>query len=79
MNNTRIATVRTTVNTTVISVAVSLLARWFGWEIDVTDPVFIAGTAVVVPVFYRASIWASEKWPAIGYILFGKVASPKYD
>jgi uncharacterized membrane protein YczE len=79
MTNKDIATVRTTVNTTVLSLVALVLSRLFSVTIDVTDPLFVGTVLLVTPVFYRASLWASDKWPAFGYILFGKNAKVNYD
>lgn len=73
-----VATVRTTVNSTLLLVISSVCSRVFGWNVDLSDPVVVLVLAGVTPIFYRASRWASEKWPTLGYILFGKVATPQY-
>ncbi len=73
------ATIRTTVNLTVLTILSSLIFRVFGWEVSVDELAF--WTPVIAPVaaiFYRASLVLSEKWPWLGYILFGKVRPPTY-
>lgn len=78
MGNKQIATVRTTVNSTALALVAMLLSRLFGVTIDLTDPLIVAAVAVVTPIFYRLSLWASEKWPVLGYVLFGKNATVSY-
>jgi fatty acid desaturase len=73
-----IATVRTTVNSTVLLALASLANRAFGWSVDLADPTVVVVLGVVTPIFYRTSLWASAKWPALGFILFGKGSAPDY-
>ena len=79
MNNKNTATVRTTVNTVALSVVALIASRLFGVTLDVTDPLLILGVAIATPIFYRASLWASAKWPTLGYVLFGKNSTPTYE
>ncbi len=73
------ATIRTTVNTTVLTILSSLIFRLFKWEVSVDDLVLWSPIiAPVAAIFYRASLVLSEKLPWLGYILFGKVKPPTY-
>lgn len=78
MKSKNVATVRTTVNSTALLILASVGSHLFGWNVDLSDPVVVAALAVVTPIFYRASRWACDKWPTLGYILFGKSATPEY-
>lgn len=80
MNDTKKATVRTTVNTTVLAAICALVYQLFGWSWTVDDLLpYVGLVAPVVAVFYRLSLWASKKWPTVGYILFGINEQPTYD
>lgn len=79
MNNTTTATVRTTVNGTVLAIIVVVISKLTNWQVQIEDlapylPIF----AAVLAIFYRLSRAVTDKWPVVGYVLFGKVATPKY-
>lgn len=79
MKDTTTATVRTTVNTTVLAALGALLYKIFGWDIKVEDMLpFLPVIAAVVAVFYRLSLAVTAKWPVVGYILFGRTTPPTY-
>lgn len=78
MSDASVATTRTTVNSTVAALFALVLSNLFGWEISVSDPVYLALVGFGVPVFYRLSLWASAKWPTVGYVLFGTGKTPTY-
>lgn len=79
MRNERIATIRTTVNSTVL-LYITIFLNWvFDWNISLDDlapfaPVILA----VVAIFYRLSLWLNEKFPTLGWILFGYKTPPSY-
>lgn len=79
MNDTTTATVRTTWNGALVAGLLVAAANVFGWSLELADltpwlPVITA----FIAVFYRASLWVSERWPKLGWVLFGKVAKPSY-
>lgn len=79
MNNTTIATVRTTWNTTLLAIVASIIFKVTGWTITVDELLqFAPLLAPVVAIFYRASRVVADKWPKVGYILFGVNQQPEY-
>ena len=79
MQQSTTATIRTTVNGTILTAVVSLAYKLFGWEVKVDDLLpFLPLLAPCIAVFYRLSLYLSERFPAIGYILFGVNKSPSY-
>jgi hypothetical protein len=79
MNDTNTATVRTTVNGTILTGVIIAVAAMFGWSIEVADLApYLPVLAGAIAVFYRLSLVASKKWPNLGYVLFGKVTTPAY-
>lgn len=79
MNDTTTATVRTTVNGTVLTAVIALVVKITGWDITVEE--VLPYTPLMVPIiaiFYRASRAIADKWPKIGVILFGPRATPTY-
>lgn len=79
MNDTTTATVRTTVQGTVLTALASLLSRWFGWNITLDDLLPLAPlVAFVIAVFYRLSRMLTERFPILKYILFGVGQAPTY-
>ena len=79
MNDTNTATVRTTVNGTILTAVIIAVAAIFGWSIEVSDLApFLPIFAGAIAIFYRGSLYVSERWPKFGYVLFGKTTSPAY-
>lgn len=79
MKDTTTATIRTTVNGTVLTAVVALIVKLTGWEIDAEDLLpFVPVIVPIIAVFYRLSLWLTEKFPVVGYVLFGKPVTPKY-
>ena len=78
MNNRNTTTVRTGVNATVIAAIVWIIEQNTWWNIDTTDPMFIAGVGVVVTVGYRISLELVRVAPWSGRILFGISQAPSY-
>lgn len=79
MNNTNTATVRTTVNGTILTALIIATAAIFGWSIEVADLApFLPVLAGAIAIFYRLSLVISAKWPSAGYVLFGKATTPSY-
>jgi hypothetical protein len=80
MNDTRTATVRTTVNGTILTGIIIAVAAGFGWTIEVADLApYLPVLAAAIGVFYRLSLYLSERWPRLGYILFGRNTLPAYE
>lgn len=77
--NTRIATKRTAVNSTVIAAIVYLAQRFTSIEIDAADPLVLVGVPIVVGIGYRASRFLSDRFPALAVILFGDTSTPSYE
>ena len=79
MNDTNTATVRTTVNGTILTAVIIGAAALFGWTIDVADLApWLPVLAGAIAIFYRASLYVSERWPKLGFVLFGKTEAPAY-
>lgn len=79
MTDTSTATVRTTVNGTILTAVIIGIANLFGWTIELADLTpFIPVLAGAILVFYRASLYVAERWPKLGYVLFGKTEAPVY-
>lgn len=79
MNNATTATVRTTWNGTIVAALIVATAAIFGWDVNLDDLApFLPVIGIFIGVFYRASLWAAAKWPSLGYVLFGKPATPAY-
>ena len=79
MSNTSTATLRTTVNGTVLTAVLALVAKFTGIEVTLED--VLPWTPIIVPiiaVFYRASLYLSEKFPKLGWVLFGRNTPPTY-
>lgn len=79
MNDLNTATVRTTVNGTILTGVIIAVAAGFGWTIEVADLApYLPVLAGAIAVFYRLSLVVSAKWPNLGYVLFGKAKAPTY-
>jgi len=79
MNDLNTATVRTTVNGTILTGVIIAVAAGFGWSIEVADLApYLPVLAGSIAVFYRLSLVVSKKWPSLGYVLFGKTTTPTY-
>jgi len=79
MNDTNTATVRTTVNGTILTAVIIAVAAMFGWTIEVADLApYLPVLAGAIAIFYRLSLVVSKKWPNAGYVLFGKSTAPAY-
>ncbi len=79
MNDTNTATVRTTVNGTILTGVIIAVANLFGWTIEVADMApFLPVLGFAILVFYRLSLAAVDRWPILGFILFGKRTAPVY-
>ena len=79
MNPTTIATVRTGWNAGVLALVLALVRRVFGFEVSVElVELFAPVLAVVVAIFYRASRVLADRYPTLGYVLFGSPQSPTY-
>lgn len=79
MSNENVGAVRTSANMTVLTALCALLAKWRGWTLQVDDllpytPIILAVTAG----FYRLSRVMADRWPWLGYVLFGIVKKPAY-
>jgi hypothetical protein len=80
ISSENVATVRTTVNMTVLSALLAVLAKVFGWEVQVEDllpylPIFVP----VIAAFYRLTRYLATKWTWLGVLLFGIDSPPSYD
>ena len=79
MNDTAIATKRTTVNIGGLTVVLGLLAKIFGWKWNI-DANQLAQYGPVIGVaygvWYRLSRLVTTKVPALGWLLFGSGQEP---
>lgn len=74
-----VGTVRTTVNTTILVAIAAILAKVFKVKVEAEDLLPYAPIAVpVVAIFYRLSRAVTDRWPQIGYVLFGNTRPPDY-
>jgi hypothetical protein len=79
LNDTTIATIRTTVNSSYLTAAAAVLYKLFGWDVKVED--LLPFMPIIVPaiaVFYRLSLYIGTRWPTLGTILFGVQKKPTY-
>lgn len=79
LSNENVGAVRTSVHMTVLTAICSALAKWRGWTLQVDD--LLPYTPLILPVaaaFYRLSRVLSDRWPWLGYVLFGIVKKPAY-
>jgi hypothetical protein len=70
---------RTAVNVTVVGYVIAVISRITGWEINVTpeDMVWLVPViGFLMGVGYRLSRWATNKWPTLGWFLFGSGKEP---
>lgn len=74
-----VATVRTTVNGTILAVLAAIAAKVFKVKVEAEDLLpYSLIAAPVTAVFYRLSRVATDRWPQIGYVLFGNARPPAY-
>lgn len=79
MKSETVGTVRTTVNMTVLTLIATVIARYTNWSVEVEDLLpytpLISGAVLV---FYRLSLYVSQKFTWIGVVLYGINSPPKY-
>lgn len=74
-----VGTVRTTVNSTILVAIAAIAAKVFKVKVQAEDLLPYAPIAVpVVAIFYRLSRAITDRWPQIGYVLFGNARPPAY-
>jgi hypothetical protein len=79
LKNTTTATIRTTINGTVLTAIAALITRLAHVDVSVDELLpYVPFAVPVIGVFYRASLWLTDKVPALGFILFGKRDEPVY-
>jgi len=74
-----ISTKRTTVNATVVGYIIYAINRLFGWHLDLNDAdmlIVIPVLGVVLGIGYRLSRAITDKWPQLGWVLFGSAKEP---
>lgn len=77
--NLNVATVRTTVQTVVLTAVVAVIAKLTDWQVEVDDLLpYVPLLAPVAAVFYRASRWLTARYPSLGWVLFGSGKEPEY-
>jgi hypothetical protein len=77
--NRNIATIRTTVNGTVLAAVLALIAKLTGWEVSTDELLpYVPALVPIIAVFYRVTLWLSVKFPSVAWVLFGKGEPPKY-
>jgi hypothetical protein len=73
------ATVRTTLPAMWVTLITWVVVR-LGWEPSADDwQVIMLLGPVILSVAYRAGREVEARWPAIGRIIFGSSATPRYD
>ena len=79
MKSETVATTRTGVNLLVYLAVAAIAKKITGTDVSDEDLLpWMAGLAVVYPIFYRLALFISEKWKAVGVILFGLNTPPIY-
>lgn len=79
MKSTTVATVRTTWNTTLLTVVLGVIYKWTGWKLAVEDVLlFVPVFAPLVAIFYRACRELGDQFPVLNRILFGVNQAPTY-
>lgn len=79
LKNTTTATIRTTVNGTVLTAVAAIVAKLTHTDVSTDDLLpYLPAAPIVIGVFYRTSLWLTDKFPTVGYILFGKRDEPIY-
>lgn len=79
MNDTLRASLRTGWFAGILTAILGLLNSRFGWELTVEDLLpFAPVVAIVAGVVYRASRVLADRWPSIGFVLFGSRQTPTY-
>jgi spore germination protein YaaH len=74
-----VAVVRTTVQTTVLTAIAAVIFKVTGVDLKLEDLLpWVPIAAPVAAVFYRASRAIADRFPSIGYILFGIPRPPAY-
>lgn len=74
---TGVASVRTGWHLTIFSAIAAVIYKVSGVTISVDDLlVFSPAIGIVGGVFYRASRFLTDKYPALGYVLFGTKKTP---
>lgn len=74
---TGVASVRTGWHMAVFSAIAAFIYKISGVTITVDDLLLLSpAVGVVGGVFYRASRYFTEKYPALGYVLFGTKKTP---
>lgn len=74
-----VGTVRTTVNTTILVAVAAVAAKVFDVDIEAEDLLPYVPIAIpVIAAFYRLSRAITDRWPQIGYVLFGNARPPSY-
>ena len=74
-----VASTRTTVNTTVISLIVVLLNKYLNWDLTLED--LLPWMPLIVPVYFaavRVSYFVAERYPQFARVLFGITKEPVY-
>lgn len=71
------ATIRTGWYIGVVTVVTAGASKLFGWTVEVEDLMpYAPAAAVGAGIVYRALLLAVNKWPWIGYIVFGDKQAP---
>ena len=74
-----VAVVRTAVQTTILSAVVAAIFKITGWQVQVDELLpFVPVMLPIAAVFYRLSRAVGDRWPGVGYVLFGIPRPPVY-
>lgn len=79
MNDLTRASLRTGWFAGILALVLGAVNRYTGLNLKVDDLLPLAPLAAVIAgVAYRASRVVADKWPTIGFILFGSTQTPTY-
>lgn len=82
MSDNTVGWTRTTVNSLVAAALAWAIGNisWFDFlgDIDLNDGKFIVASAAITGVVWRLSMWATERFPDVGWVLFGIKKPPSY-
>ena len=79
MTDTLRASLRTGWFAGILTAFLGTINARFGWDLTVDDLLpFAPVVAIIAGVAYRASRVLADRWPSIGFVLFGSTKAPSY-
>ena len=79
MSAVDVSTKRTAVNVTIVLAVIGGLSSVFGWQLNINSPeqLWLAPViGAITGIGYRLSRFATTRWPAVGWVLFGSGKEP---